>query len=169
MFRQDVTPDVFADIHHNLAVLYSEMPSEPKKRSIWAGIATSSFQEALDFYKKDTYPYEYGRICNNYGNAMTKFPQALHSDNYEKALFYYQEALDVRTSNYPYERAITLLNYLEASWNVGNDENSFNQERYQDMVKKANEVLELVDKADMITEAKKHLQLLEELEKAVAV
>lgn len=163
VFRQEETPDVFADIHHNLAVLYAEMPADPKKKGIWAGIASASFQEALNYYNKSFFPYEYGMICNNFGNALTKFPQAVHSDNYEKALYYYQEALEVRTPAYPYERAITLLNYLEASWKVSNDSDEFNQDRYQDMLGKAHEIPKLVEEPDMIREAEQHLALLEEL------
>lgn len=163
VFRQELAPDVFADIHHNLAVLYSEIPSETKKRGIWAGVAVASFQEALKFYTKDKFPYEYGMITNNYGNALTKFPQAIHSDNYEKALFQYQEALDVRTPQYPYERAITLLNYLETSWNVSNHDDSFNEVRFADMLSKAREVKTLVKEPEMLAEAQKHLDMLAEL------
>jgi tetratricopeptide (TPR) repeat protein len=166
IFRQDVAPDVFADIHHNLAVLYAEMPADLKKRGIWAGIASASFQEALNFYTKEKHAYQYGVICNNYGNALTKFPQAIHSDNYEKALFYYEEALSVRTARLPYERSITLLNFLEASWKVSNDAESFNEVRYADMVTKACEIKELVEEADMIQEAQRHLELLSELKQA---
>ena len=168
VFRQEETPDVFADIHHNLAVLYSEMPADTKKKGIWAGVSSASFQGALNYYTKMAFPYEYGMICNNYGNALTKFPQALHSDNFEKALFYYQEALQVRNSAYPYERAITLLNYLEASWKVSNESDDFNEVRFQDMLAKAQEVKQLVQEKDMIREADKHLALLDEL-KATAI
>lgn len=163
VFRQETAPDIFADIHHNLAVLYSEMPTEPKKRGIWAGVASSSFQEALNYFNKRNFPYQYGMICNNYGNALTKFPPAIHSDNYEKALYYYQEALDVRTRQYPLERAITLLNFLEASWQVKNEGDSFNEQRFQDMLKKAEEVKTLVDNPDMIAEAERHLDGLNKL------
>ncbi|MEN0050876.1 MAG: hypothetical protein AAF806_27660 [Bacteroidota bacterium] len=163
IFTKENAPDVFADIHHNLGVLYTDMPSNHRRKSIWAGIAVSSFQEALSFYTKMQYPYQYGMICNNYGNAFTKFPQAIHTDNYEKALFYYQEALDVRTSNYPYERTITLLNFLEASWNVGNDPERFNKERYEDMLAKALEIKNLVNEEELLQEAEKHLEMLNSL------
>lgn len=167
IFTKEAAPNVFADIHHNLGVLYTDMPSDNKKKSIWAGVAVSSFDEALSYYTKDKFPYQYGMICNNYGNAFTKFPQAVLTDNNEKALFYYQEALDVRTVEYPYERTITLLNFLEASWDVGNDPDKFNERRYEDMIAKANEVKTLVDDVEMIGEADKHLKLLKELEQAV--
>lgn len=167
VFTKEVAPNVFADIHHNLGVLYTNMPTESKKKSIWAGIAVSSFDEALSFYTKSQFPYQYGMICTNYANAFTKFPQATLTDNHEKALFYYQEALDVRTPEYPYERAITLLNYLEASWDVGNDPEQFNEERFNDMVNKAKEVQTLVEDAEMIAEADRHLKLLDQLKQVI--
>lgn len=168
VFTKEETPDVFADIHHHLAVIYTDMPSEQKKKSIWAGVANSSFNEALDYFTKEEFPYEYGMICNNFGNAFSKFPQAVLSDNFEKALFYYQEALNVRTTNLPYERAITLLNFLEASWSVGNSSDEFNEARFEDMLQKANEVKTLVDDEDMLAEAQKHLDLLKELKQSVS-
>jgi len=168
VFTKEEAPDVFADIHHHLAVIYVDMPSDKKKKSIWAGVANSSFNEALAYFTKENFPYEYGMICNNFGNAFTKFPQAVLSDNFEKALYYYQEALDVRTPNIPYERAITLLNFLEASWSVGNNPEEFNESRFEDMVVKAEEVKTLVDDADMLAEAEKHLQLLKELKESVS-
>ncbi|MEM8525460.1 MAG: hypothetical protein AAGG68_12540 [Bacteroidota bacterium] len=167
VFTKEAAPNVFADIHHNLGVLYTDMPSDNKRKSIWAGISVSSFQEALEFYTKESYPYQYGMICNNYGNAFSKFPQAVLTDNFEKSLFYYQEALDVRTPDYPYERAITLLNFLEASWNVSNDSENFNEARYEDMLLKAKEIPTLVEDVEMIEEANKHLQMLEQLRELV--
>ena len=168
VFTKEEAPDVFADIHHHLAVIYTDMPSEKAKRSIWAGVANSSFTEALDYFNKEDFPYEYGMICNNFGNAFTKFPQAVLTDNFEKSLYYYQEALDVRTPNIPYERAITLLNFLEASWNVGNNPEEFNESRFEDMVAKAKEVKTLVDNEEMLEEAQKHLDLLKELKESVS-
>jgi len=168
VFKKETAPEVFADIQHNLASIFTDMPTDLKKKGIWAGVAVSSFNEALEYYTKEKFPYEYGMICNNYGNAFTKFPQAVLTDNFEKALFYYQEALDVRTPAYPYERAMTLLNFLEASWTVRNDSEEFNEERYDDMLAKVNEVKTLVDKEDMIEEADKHLALLAQLKESVA-
>lgn len=166
-FTKEAAPDIFADVHHHLGVLYTDMPKDMAKAGIWAGVAFSSFNEALEFYNKTDYPYQYGMISNNFGNAFTKFPQAVLTDNYEKSLFYYQEALDVRTPDYPYERAITLLNYLEASWEVGNNPETFNQERYDDMLKKAEEIKTLVDDKEMLEEADRHLALLAQLKQSV--
>lgn len=167
VFTKEAAPNIFADIHHQLGVLYAEMPAENKRRAIWAGVASSSFQEALAFYTKEQYPYEYASICTHFANAYTKFPPALHSDNHVKALGYYEEALAIRTAQYPYERAITLLNYLEANWNVGNDESSFNQARFDDMIAKAEEVLQLVADPDMQATAQAHIDHLQKLKVAV--
>lgn len=163
VFSKETQPAVFADIQHKLGVLYAEMPDEHKKRGIWAGVSAASFQEALSFYQKEHYPYEYASICNNFANAYLKFPPAIHSDNYVKALHFYQEALEIRTPKFPYERAITLLNYLEASWNVGNDPSSFNSARFDDMIQKAKEIPRLVEDEDMVNSAKTHMENLKSL------
>ncbi len=164
VFTREAAPSVFADIQHHLGVIYSEIPDEVKKKSIWAAISSSSFQEALSFYTKEQYPYEYAMICNSFGNAMTKYPAAVHSDNHEKALFYYQEALNIRTAEeFPTERAITLLNYIEACWYVGNEEDTFNEIRYNDMLQKAQEVLNLASDAHMQADARQHLEKLAKL------
>ncbi len=167
VFTKEERPDVFADVHHNLAVVYAEMPADPKRKGIWAGVSSSSFHEALSYFTKERFPYEYGSICNNFGNALSKFPAAVHTDNHAKALHYYQEALSVRNIAYPYERAISLLNFLEASWQVGNEPETFNEERYQDMVAKAWEVKKLVKDTDMLLEAEAHLDNLYKLKQVV--
>ena len=168
VFTKEETPNIFADIHHQLGVIYAELPDENKKRSIWAALSATSFNEALDYYNKIDFPFEFGMICNNFANAYTKYPQSLRTDNYEKALNYYDEALSVRDAkNYPTERAVTLLNYLEASWKVSNPDEDFNTERYNDMVTKANEIKTLTNDEQLIIETEKHLRMLEELEKQV--
>jgi tetratricopeptide (TPR) repeat protein len=170
IYRKDVAPDVFADIHHNLAVLYSEMPDENKKRGIWAAVSASSFKEALGYYSKETFPYEYAMICNNYGNALMKYPPAAKSDNFARALEYFNEALSIRTAeHYPYERALTLLNYIEANWNAGNEEDDFNEQRYEDMVAKAQEIKMLVSEDSLLSEADKHLTHLAQLKQVTGV
>ncbi len=166
VFKKEEAPDVFADIHHQLGVIYAELPDENKKRSIWAALSATSFNEALDYYNKVDFPYEFGMICNNFANAYTKYPQSKKSDNFEKALNFYDEALSVRSAlQYPTERAVTILNYLEASWKAGNPDDGFNTERYNDMLAKANEIKTLTNDELLIIETEKHLQLLEELER----
>jgi len=168
IFTKEETPEIFAEIHHQLGVLYAEMPDEDKKRSVWAALSSSSFREALSFYTKEAYPYQYATICNNYANALTNYPPMKKADNYQKALELYREALEIRTAeNFPYERALTLINFLEASWLVGNKDDTFHQERYKEMLEKASEIKYLVSDEKLIAEAERHLSDLKKLEKEV--
>ena len=161
-FKRDDYPYIFADIQHHLGVIYSEIPDEAKKKSIWAAVSSSSFLEALNIYKKDEFPYEYALVSNSYANALTNYPQAIHSDNYEKALYFYNEALEIRKpSEYPFERSLTLLNYLEASWNADNSSNESNFIRFNDMWSKAEEIISLNVNQKFVEEAKEHLTKLE--------
>lgn len=170
VFTREETPETFSEIHHYLGVIYSEIPDEIKKKSIWAAVSSSSFHEALNFYTKEQYPYEYARICNSFGNAISKYPEAIHSDNLEKAIFYYNEALSIRTpEHYPFERALTLLNYLEALWylNIA-DKNGSSVGLFQQMLAFAAEARTLTDEAGIIAEAENHLQKLQELGETLA-
>lgn len=167
VFTREETPSVFADIHHHLGVIYSEIPDEIKRKSLWAAISSSSFQEALNIYTKENFPYEYAMVCNSYGNAMTKYPQAIHSDNFEKSLYYYQEALNVRTAQaYPLERVLTLLNYLESCWYVNNGTDEWNESRFNDMKLKVSEIQSLTNDEKLLSEAKIHSDKLIALERA---
>ena len=169
VFKKEEAPEVFAEIHHQLGVIYAELPDENKKRSIWAALSVTSFNEALTYYNQVDFPYEFAMICNNYGNAYTKFPAGGRTDNFEKALNYYDEALTVRNAiEYPAERAVTLLNYLEASWKVSNPHKGFNTERYNDMIAKVNEIKTLTGDEQLLTEVEKHFQMLDALEKELS-
>lgn len=164
VFKRDEAPQVFADIHHHLGVIYAELPDESKKKSLWAAISTASFTEALNHYNKEERPYGYGSVCNSFANACSKFSNGEKSDHLEKALWLYNEALSVRpASTHPVERAVTLLNYLEISWKVGNPEGPFNSDRYNDMLQKANEIKTLARDAQLLQEADKHIKLLKEM------
>lgn len=170
VFKKEDAPDIFADIHHQLGVIYAELPDENKKRSIWAALSATSFNEAMEYYNKVDFPYQFGMICNNFANAYVKYPQGGKTDNFEKAINYYEEALSVRSAlQFPTERAVTLLNYLEASWKAGNPDGGFNTERYHDMIAKANEIKTLTNDSQLLVETDKHLQLLEELEKELSL
>jgi tetratricopeptide (TPR) repeat protein len=163
-FTQESTPDVFAEIQHHLGVIYSEIPDEAKKKSIWAAVSVSSFKQALSYFTIQTHPYEYATICNHYANALTKFPEAKLTDNYRKALVFYDEALLVRTAyEYPYERTLTLLNYLEACWQVYEEDTEKQKILFDDMVNKAEEIKHLVDDEKLLAEANTHLEKLKEL------
>ncbi|MCI5082216.1 MAG: hypothetical protein MRY78_10995 [Saprospiraceae bacterium] len=169
VFTKEVAPEVYAEIQHHLGIIYAEIPDEVKKKSIWAGVSNAAFQEALAIYTKQDYPYEYASICNHYANALTQYPEAKLSDNVEKAIYYYQEALEIRNANeYPLERCLSLLNYLEAQWNLGMPEDKLEIERYEDMLEKAKEVLLLTQDPQLLIEANGHLEKLEFLKSAYA-
>jgi tetratricopeptide (TPR) repeat protein len=139
------------------------MPDEEQKRSLWAGISSSSFQQALQFFQKETHPYEYAMVCNNYANALGKYPEAVHTDNFEKALFYYNEALEVRSAKaWPFERAVTLLNYVEACWHL-NIAGKSNQALFEEMKAKTREAFELTTDPKMREEARNQMEKLETL------
>jgi len=164
VFSKENTPEVFAEIQHQLAIIYSEIPDEVQKKSVWASVSISSFKEALRYYTRETHPYEYARICNHYANALTKFPEAKLSDNYAKAINLYREALDIRTAEeYPYERAMTLLNFLEAAWHVSVPEPEQQNALFSEMKSYALEIPTLVPDAKFWDEARKHLEALQDL------
>lgn len=164
IFNKEDAPDVFAEIHHQLGLIYAELPDEQSKKSIWASVSVTSFQEALSYYTLDSFPYEYGVICNHFANAYTLYPPAVRSDNYQKALSLYTEALMVRPADqYPQERSITLLNYLETAWKAENEGDAFNEGRYLDMKSKAEELREIDFEPSFSDEANQHLLQLEQL------
>lgn len=97
-------------------------------------------------------------VCNNYGSALTKYPEAVHSDNLEKALFYYNEALGIRTAEaWPLERAVTLLNFVETSWYLNLEGNGSKQGLYQQMLAYAQEAQQLTKDSTIISEAEEQL------------
>lgn len=168
IFSRDMAPYVYADIHHHLALIYSEMPNSKEKKAMLNALASKSFQEALTFFTREQFPYEYGCVCNNYGNALVKFPDSNFQSTTEKAIAYFEEALSVRHGDhYPYERATTLLNLLEAHWQLPLDmkQREENQKRWEHMEKLAHEVESLVRDKDSVLrqQAAEHLT---ELEKA---
>jgi tetratricopeptide (TPR) repeat protein len=164
VFTKENTPEVFAEIQHHLGVIYSEIPDEIKVKSVWAAISVSSFKEALNYFTRETHPYEYARICNSYANALTKYPEAKLTDNYAKALDFYRQALEIRTADeYPYERVLSILNFLEAAWQVSVPEPERQQQLFEEMNTYAHQVLHLVDDPKLQTEAHLHLQRLMEL------
>lgn len=158
VFTQQVAPEIFAEIQHHLGVIYSEIPDEAPKKGIWAAVSTSSFKQALAYFTRQDFPYVYATICNHYGNAITKYPDAKLGDKYAKALELYAEALTIRTAEaYPYERALTLLNYLEAAWFVAEADEAKQGLLLDDMIDKAAEVSVLVADPALLADAQKHL------------
>ena len=164
VFSKEQAPDTFAEIQHHLGVIYSEIPDEVRKKSIWAAVSISSFNEALSYFTRENNPYEYARVCNNFANALTKYPDARLSDNYAKALSFYRDALEIRTAaSYPDERALTILNFLEAAWFVSQPNGLAEQSLFQEMAEMAVEIENLVQDEFLHEQANRHLLRLEEL------
>ncbi|MEL6391618.1 MAG: hypothetical protein AAFR97_02625 [Bacteroidota bacterium] len=168
-FTRNEQPEVYADLQQQLGLIYAEIPDDAKKKGMWAAISSTAFQEALAVCDKDANPQLYASICNHYGNALLKYPQAKLTDNAEKALYYYNEALNLRpASSMPAARSLTLLNYLEAQWQLGTDENQLDESRYQDMLKTAREIIDISPDQKLVEQAHEHLHKLEILKTAYA-
>lgn len=164
VFTRDNNAHAYAEIHHNLAVIYAEMPADDKKKAMWAAFSATSFKECLEFFNKETFPYQYAMVANNYGNALLKYPPAKTGDNIEKAVHYHLEALDIRTADqFPIERAHAILNYLEACWRAHNINKTMERARYKDMIAMAKEVKMLTDQPELMEQAQAHLDQLNAL------
>ncbi len=164
VFRKDVVPHMFAELHHQLAILYAEMPSTIQKKSIWAAVSATSFKEALSYYTREDYPLEYASICHNYGTALIFYPEAKTTDNIEHAIHYFREALEIRTADYPRERASTLINYLEACWDASNVNDTMEEVRIKEMITLSRELKGLASNPEMVEIADKHLENITKLQ-----
>lgn len=168
VFKRDTHPQKFADVHHNLALIYSEIPVSPEEKPMWTAFCASSFKEVLAFYTKEKYPYEYAMASHNYATALMHFPPSKIHDNLEKASVFFQEALEIRKpENYPFERALTLLNQLELGWLTHNEDSSEELRKYEEMKAMAEEVKSLVNDTDLIFKADGHLKELEKIKSLI--
>ena len=163
VFKRDTHPQKFADIHHKMALIYSEIPVSPDEKPMWTAFCASSFKEALAFYTKDEYPYEYAMVSHNYATALINFPEAKLHNNLEKSFGLFEEALQIRTAEqYPFERASTLINQLELYWLLHN-ETGHEMKRLEEMNAKLNEIKTLVNDADMLEKVALHETKLQSL------
>ncbi|WP_412560598.1 hypothetical protein [Winogradskyella sp. MIT101101] len=138
------------------------MSSEEKP--IWTAFCASSFKEVLAFYTKEQYPYEFAMASHNYATALMNFPEAKLHNNLDKAFGLFEDALAVRTANdYPFERALTLLNQLELYWLMHNEDESAETQKYNQMVEKATSISTMVDDKNLIEQANQHLEQLKKL------
>ncbi|MEM7485885.1 MAG: hypothetical protein AAF348_11820 [Bacteroidota bacterium] len=168
VFKRDTHPQKFADIHHNLALIYSEIPVSFEEKPMWTAFCASSFKEVLAFYTKDKYPYQHAMVSHNYATALMHFPPAKIHDNLEKAAGLFNEALEIRTAvKYPFERALTLLNQLELAWLTHNANGDEEQKKYSFMKAKAEEIKSLVRDENLIAKAEEHLQELEKVKSLI--
>lgn len=164
VFKRNTHPQKFAEVHHHLALIYSEIPASDEEKPIWTAFSASSFKNVLEFYNKQQYPYQYAMVNHNYATALMDFPPAKIHDNLAKANAMFEEALQIRTaSKYPMERALTLLNQLELYWLSHNENQGEEEKKLGQMVAKANEVKELISDQKLIAQADNHLKRLEEL------
>lgn len=164
VFTYENTPEVFAEIQHHLGVIYSEIPDEIKKKSLWAAISVSSFNQALNYFTRETHPYEFAMVCNSYGNALTKYPPAVKTDNYLKALNFYRNALEIRNADeFPTERALTIMNFLEAAWLVSHQNEDDEKATFAEMLSLASEMKSLTNDSSLIADADRHLERIAEL------
>lgn len=158
VFTYEHSPEIFAEIQHHLGVIYSEIPDEAKKKSLWAAISVSSFNQALQYFLRETHPYEFAMVCNSYANALTKFPASAINDNYAKALNFYRLALEVRSaSEYPLERALSIINFLEAAYYVGHQNKAEEHALLSEMHSLASEIKDLSANAELVNAANEHL------------
>jgi hypothetical protein len=164
VFKRDTHPQKFANIHHNMALIYSEIPVSPDEKPMWTAFCASSFKEALAFYTQDQYPYENAMVSHNYATALINFPEAKLHNNLDKAMGLFEDALQVRTAeNYPFERASTLINQLELYWLLHNETNEDEAKRFGEMQQKINEVKTLVNDSDMLEKVAFHEAKLQSL------
>ena len=168
VFKRDTHPQKFADVHHNLALIYSEIPVSAEEKPMWTAFCASSFKEVLAFYNREEYPYENAMASHNYATALMHFPPAKIHDNLEKAAGLFENALEVRTAGkYPFERALTLMNQLELAWLTHNENSAEELKKYEEMKAKANEIKSLVTDVDLVSKADEHLEQLEKVKSLI--
>ncbi|MEM6297106.1 MAG: hypothetical protein AAF740_00280 [Bacteroidota bacterium] len=164
VFKRHSHPEKFAEIHHNLALIYSEIPAAAHEKAIWTAFCASSFKEALSVYQKETHPYQFAMTCHNYATALMNFPEAKLHSNLDKAYGLFEDALQIRTAkDYPFERALTLTNQLELLWLKHNETAQEEEENHELMLQKAHEIKTLVDDPRLIKKADEQIVALEKL------
>lgn len=168
VFKKDTHPQKFADVHHKLALIYSEIPVSPEEKPIWTAFCASSFEEVLKFYTKESFPYEFAMACHNYATALMGFPEAKLHDNLNKAYQMFENALNIRTAeSYPLERALTLINQLELYWIMHNKDSEEEVRNYNTMLDKAHEIKQLVKDKTIMNQADEHIEALYDLKKVL--
>ncbi len=158
------TPELYAEIQQQIGTIFTHKPVDEKKRGIMAGMAEAAFQEALEVAQQHQLEQLYARICNNYGNALQHFPDSRFTDKYEKALFFYQQALDRRpASQFPTERAYLLANYIQAALQMRH----LDADQLDELRRHADEMQRLSDAPELRQLARSTLQLVEQMKKEV--
>ena len=103
-------------------------------------------------------------VCHNYATALMNFPEAKIHNNLTKAFSFFEEALSVRTAKeFPFERALTLLNQLELYWLLHNENEQVEKQNYNIMIEKAKSISLLTSEAEIIIQANNHLKELKKI------
>lgn len=120
VFSREAAPHVFGAIHHQLAVLYAEMPADPQKRPMLLALAGQSFEAALGVFSRERHPLHHAEIRANYGNALLRCPESHLRDPADRAVAELRTALVLyREHGAVQAQVLVLLNLLEALWQQG--------------------------------------------------
>lgn len=120
VFDRDRAPHVFGAIHHQLAVLYAEMPVEPAKRAMLLALAGQSFEAALGVFDVAQHPLHHAEIRANYGNALLRCPESQLRDPVARAVAELRTALAIHEAHGATgPEVLVRLNLLEALWQLG--------------------------------------------------
>jgi tetratricopeptide (TPR) repeat protein len=111
-FTRQTDPHQYADIKQHLGLVYLQRANDPEKGAMMAAYSAGAFQEALEVFR-DADPLQYAKACTNYAGALHELPGGNPQSRLERAQELLKEALSIRTAEYPYERAISLLNMME--------------------------------------------------------
>lgn len=164
VFKRELHPAKFAEIHHYMALIYSEIPVSPEEKPMWTAFCASSFKEALSYFNKESFPYDYAMIAHNYATALINFPEAKLHNNLDKAQQLFKDALAIRTSSlYPFERASTLINQIELYWLLHNETTTDENKKITEMLNKLNEIKTLTTDENILDKVRFHEQKIESL------
>ncbi len=168
VFRKDSHPYRYAEVHHQLALVYSEIPVAPEEQAIWTAFSASSFKEALELFTADQFPYEHAMVCHNYATALINFPEAKLHNNYVKANQLFEQALSIRHADqYPTERLSSLVNQLELMWLLPNENEQQEQQRMASLQTKIEEIKHLTDDQSIREKLSFHEQKLADLKLSI--
>jgi tetratricopeptide (TPR) repeat protein len=136
VFTAEAAPAAFAQIHHELAVVYALMPAAEPQRPILLALSGGSFELALQHFDAERHPLLHARIRTNYGNAMLRCPESRLRDPVQRAVDEYRRALATGAGHFSAdEHALVLLNLLEGLSRLGwpEGDSAAEQARWQEL------------------------------------
>lgn len=156
-FNPTQYPKKNADIHHNLALIYSDLsPIIQEERKVEDTL--NSFDKALTFYDKNNHPYEYAMIKHHMANALKSFlKEGIYSD-VSLVNSKYNDVLELRTSkNLFSERAQTLIDQIDLLIYINSTKSPFSENHEVAIRTKLSEAKKL-STSDIIQEQVKNLE-----------